>query len=304
MRITVIGAGGVGGYFGARLSQGGNDVAFIARGEHLKALRSQGLVVESSLGEIRLPRVRASDNPAELGVPDVILMCVKLWDTEAVARAALPIVGPNTAVISLQNGVQKDQVLQAILGKRPVLGGVCYISSRIARPGCIQHIGSIQKLVFGEYDGSTSGRVEAFLSACKQSGIEAEISSDIHRVIWEKFVFLVGLSATTTAMQETIGRIRSNPQTRAFLLDVMREVVAVGRAHGIRIDEQYAENRAQFVDSLPTDMTSSMYNDLMQKKRLEVTWLSGGVVELGRVVGIDTPLNRAVNDILALHADG
>jgi 2-dehydropantoate 2-reductase len=162
----------------------------------------------------------------------------------------------------------------------------------------------MQRLVFGEYDGLESNRAEALLEACRRGRIDAEVSADIRRVIWEKFVFLVGLSATTATVRLPIGPIRSNPQTRAFLLDAMREVVAVGRAQGVALSTDYAENRLAFCDGLPAEMTSSMHNDLDRGNRLELPWLSGGVVELGKTVGVPTPVNRAVNDILALHARG
>lgn len=304
LRITVIGVGGVGGYFGARLAKGGCDVGFVARGAQLAALREQGLRVQSDFGEIHVPQVRVSDDPAALGPADVVLICVKLWDTESAAQAVRPIVGPETAVISLQNGVRKEEVLGQILGPESVLGGVCYVASKILRPGVILQTGKMQRLVFGERDGAASLRTKSFLEACQFSGIEAEISSDIRRAIWEKFVFVTGTSATTATMRTTIGPIRANPRTRTFLLEVMREVVAVGRAHGVPLDDDFAETRLAFCDGLPPAMTSSMHTDLEQGKPLELEWLSGSVVELGEAVGVPTPLNRAVRDILELHAQG
>jgi 2-dehydropantoate 2-reductase len=299
-----MGSGGVGGYFGARLAQGGCDVGFIARGAHLAALRERGLVVESKLGNVSLSKVCATDDPATLGSVDVVLIGVKLWDTEAAARAISPIVGPETTVLSLQNGVQKDDVLRRVLGDRPILGGLCYIAATIARPGVISHTGTVQKLVFGEYDGRRSARAEALLEASRRAGIDAELSLEIRKAIWEKFVFLVGLSAVTTTIRLPIGPIRTNPRTRRFLLDTMREVVAVGRAQGVALSVEYAEGRLAFCDGLPAEMTSSMYHDLERGDRLEVDWLSGAVVELGQAAGVPTPVNRAVSDILALHADG
>jgi 2-dehydropantoate 2-reductase len=304
MKIAVMGAGGIGGYFGGRLAQGGSEVVFIARGAHLAALRGRGLIVESKLGDVILPKVQATDDPSTLGAVDVVLIGVKLWDTEAAAHAVSAIVGPTTAVLSLQNGVQKDDVLRHILGTEPVLGGVCYIASTIAGPGIIKHTGTLQKLVFGEYDGRRSGRAEALLEACRRGGIDAELSLDIRKAIWEKFVFLVGLSAVTTTIRLPIGPIRTNPRTRRFLLDIMREVVAVGRAQGVALSAEYAEDRLAYCDGLPAEMVSSMYHDLERGNRLEVDWLSGGVAELGQAVGVPTPVNRAVSDILALHADG
>ena len=304
LRITIVGAGAVGGYFGARFVQGGCEVGFVARGIQLAALRERGLCVESELGDIHLPQVRASDDPAALGPADIVLICVKLWDTESAARAVKPIVGPDTAVISLQNGVRKEELLRQILGDRAVVGGASYIVSKILRPGVIRQTGKMQRLVFGELDGTRSARTERFLEACERSGFEAEISPDIECAIWEKFVFVVGTSATTTPMRSRIGPIRSNPRTRAFLLEVMREVVAVGRARGVRLDENFAEDRLAFCDGLSAAMTSSMHNDLEEGKRLELDWLSGCVVEMGKAVGIPTPFNRAVRDILELHTQG
>jgi 2-dehydropantoate 2-reductase len=304
MKIAVMGSGGVGGYFGARLAQAGCDVSFIARGAHLAALRERGLIVESKLGNFSFPKVRATDDPTALGSVDLVLIGVKLWDTEAAVRAIRPIVGPTTAVLSLQNGVQKDDVLRSILGDGPIIGGVCYIAATIAQPGVISHAGTMQKLVFGEYDGRRSARAEALLEACRRGGIDAELSQEIRKAIWEKFVFLVGLSATTTTIRLPIGPIRTHPRTRLFLLDAMREVVAVGRAQGVALSAEYAEDRLAFCDRLPAEMTSSMHNDLERGNRLEVAWLSGGVVELGQAAGVPTPVNRAVSDILALHADG
>ena len=299
-----MGSGGVGGYFGARLVQGGCQVGFVARGLHLAAMRKQGLRVESQLGDVVLPAVSVSDDPKDFGTPDYVFLCVKLWDTDDALRAIAPVVGANTAVISFQNGVQKDDLLRRAFGESAILGGVGYIGSTVVRPGVIRHTGTMQRLVFGEYDGTRSPRVIALLEACLRGGIDAEIAADIRRTIWEKFVFLVGLSATTTAMRKPLGPIRSDPQTREFLLGVMREVVSVGRAHGVQLADNFAEQLLAFVDELPPDMDSSMHADLERNKRLEIRWLSGAVVELGKTIGVPTPLNRAVNDILALHATG
>lgn len=304
MKIAIMGSGGLGGYFGARLAKGGADVTFIARGTHLAAMRDQGLSVEGTSEPIHVLPVKATDNPASVGICDLVMLAVKLWDTEEALRLIRPMVGPRTAIVSFQNGVLKDEYLRAAYGPSHIMGGVGYVATTIDRPGVIRQTGPMQRLIFGEFDGRRSERAEAFLDACVKGGINAEINSDIRREIWQKFVFLVGLSGTTTTMRTTIGPIRSNPQTRAFLLDVMREVVAVGRAHGVGLDEDYAEQRLKLADDVAYDMTSSMHHDLERGNRLEVRWLSGGVVSLGEKVGVPTPLNRAINDILALHADG
>jgi 2-dehydropantoate 2-reductase len=233
-----------------------------------------------------------------------VIFAVKLWDTEAVLQSIRPVVGPHTALISFQNGVLKDKYLRAHYDASQIMGGVGYVATTIDRPGVIRQTGPMQRLIFGEFDGSRSARGEAFLTACLKGGINAELSLDITREIWEKFVFLVGLSGTTTTMRVPIGTIRSNPQSRKFLLDVMREVVAVGRAHKVGLSEDYAEKRLTLADDVSPDMTSSMHHDLQRGNQLEVRWLSGGVVELAKSVSIDTPLNRAIADILAVHEQG
>jgi 2-dehydropantoate 2-reductase len=190
--------------------------------------------MESPLGDLHLPEVTDTDDPAELDPVDLVLFGVKLWDTEHAAEQIRPLLAPETAVVSFQNGVVKDEILRKVLGPEHVLGGVCYIAATIAEPGLIRHSGTLQKLVFGEYDGTLSPRVEAFRDACAGSGIDVETSPHIERTIWEKFVFLVGLSGTISLARSPIGPIRDNARSRAFLHDVMEEVVDVARASGVR----------------------------------------------------------------------
>jgi 2-dehydropantoate 2-reductase len=304
VRIAIIGAGGVGGFFGARLQQAGADVHFVARGAHLAAMRSDGLRIESPLGDIDLPRVNVTDDPADIGVADIVWLSVKLWDMDTAVRSMRPLMGPGTGVISFQNGVQKDDILREAFGDRAVMGGVAYIATNIDRPGVIKHTGTMQRLIFGEYDGGRSARGESLLNACIRGGINAELSDDIRKAIWEKFVFLVGLSGSTTTMRETIGPIRSNPRSRRFLSELMRETVAVGRALGVALSSDFADERLAFVDGLPDQMTSSMHHDLKAGKRLEVSWLSGSVAQLGERTGVPTPMNRAVWEILTLSEAG
>ena len=304
MRIAVMGTGGVGGYFGARLAAGGHDVAFVARGAQLKALRDNGLRVRSPLGDLHLPTVAATDEPTELDPVDLVLFGVKLWDTEHAAEQIRPLLRADTAVVSFQNGVVKDDILGRVLGPEHVLGGVCYIAATIAEPGVIDHANTLQRLVFGEYDGKPTARVEAFRDACAESGIDVEASPDIERAIWEKFVFLVGLSGTTSLARTPIGPIRANPRSRAFLRDVMDEVVQVARASGVELPADYTLDRLAFVDTVPETMTSSMHHDLERGNRLEVGWLSGDVVDRARTLGVPAPANRAIADMLSVHADG
>jgi 2-dehydropantoate 2-reductase len=304
MKIAIMGSGGVGGYFGARLAQGGSDVTFIARGAHLAAMREHGLRIESAAGDLHLPRVQATDDPASIGPVDLVVFAVKLFDTEAAARAIRPLVGLGTGVIPFQNGVQARELLQRELGEAPVLGGVAYIGAVIREPGVIQHIGNMHRLVFGEFDGRRSARAEAFLAACQRGGFDAELADDILLRIWQKFVLLVGVSGSTTSMRTTMGPIRAHPLTRAFLLELMQETTAVGRALGVALPPDYGQDRLGFVDGFPPEMTSSMHQDLKRGKPLELMWLSGAVADLGAQAGVPTPANRAVRDILALHAAG
>lgn len=304
MKIAVMGAGGVGGYFGARLAAGGQDVRFIARGAHLRAIREQGLRVRSPLGDLHLPRPAATDDPAEVGPVDVVLLGVKLWDTESAARRLAPLIGPDTVVISFQNGVTKDEILRDAVGAEHVAGGVCYIAATVAEPGVIRHANTLQKLVFGEYGAAGSARLQAFLEACQGAGIEARISEDIAREIWEKFVFLVGLSATTTATRQPIGRVRAGAASRALLLAVMSEAAAVGRAQGVALAPDFAQDRLAFCDTLPEGMSSSMHHDLQHGHRLELDWLSGEVVRRGRALGVATPFNEAVCAVLEPWSQG
>src|SRR5258706_8038581 len=263
MRIVMMGSGGVGGFFGARLARAGEDVAFVARGAHLEAMRRGGLTIENeSQGAIHVDKVRASDDPAALGPAELVIISVKLWDTESAARQIKPIVGPDTAVLSLQNGVIKDEILRREFPERSIMGGVAYVATHIARPGVIHQTGTMQRVIVGEYDGRISQRATKLHEALARSGVVAELSGDVRRSIWEKFVFLVGLSATTATTRRPLGAVRENARSRAFLLEVMREVVRVGRAQGVALPEDFADQRLAFGDTLPYDMTSSMAHDL------------------------------------------
>lgn len=303
MRIGIMGSGGLGGYFGARLAASGSDVHFIARGKHLEAMRRDGLRIEGPQ-PLHVPRVQATDRPADVGVVDVAMLCVKLWDTEQAIAQMRPMVGPATTIVSFQNGVLKDRYLRQAFEERQLMGGVGYVATTIESPGVIRQTGPMQRLVFGEFDGSSSARGEALLAACLAAGIQAELSPAILREIWVKYVFLVGLSGTTTTMRQKIGAIRANPQTRAFFTDVMREVIAVAQAHGVPLTPDDLQAALVRADSVSPEMTSSMHHDLERGNPLEVRWLSGGVVELGGAKDVPTPLNRAISDILALHAAG
>ncbi len=304
MKIVVMGTGGVGGYFGGRLAKRGFDVTFIARGAHLNAIRRYGLRVESANGNIHVKPAKATDKPGEVGPVDFVLLAVKLWDTEAAAEAMRPLMGKDTAVISLQNGVDAETRLGDILGLEHVMGGLAQIAAVISAPGVIKHTGTMARVVFGELGGQRTPRTETLLDAMRAAGIEAEISDDIERAIWEKFVFLVAFSGVTSVTRQPIGALREDHETRSLLRSAMRETIAVARAQGIDIDEGFVENRLQWIDQLPAEMTSSMAEDLGRGNRLELDWLSGAVVRMGREHNVPTPTNAFMYAALKLSAGG
>ena len=298
-----MGSGGIGGYYGGMLQNGGADVTFIARGAQLEALRQNGITIEG-VKPLHLPKVKATDDPNTIGKVDMVIFSVKLRDTESAGRQILPLIGPDTGIISLQNGVQKDDMLSPIVGREHLLGGAAYIGVSVVRPGVIRKAGTMERLAFGEFDNKVSARAQAFLDACKAGNIVADIPPDISLELWQKFVVIVTMSSITSAMRSTIGPIRTNPQTRHFALDLMREVVAVGRAQGVALDADFADKRIAAVDGMASEMRASMALDLELGRPLELPWLAGAVVDLGAKKGVPTPCCRAVRDILALYVDG
>ena len=304
MKIVVMGTGGVGGYFGARLAASGADVTFIARGEHLAAMRQDGLKILSTNGDMTLKPVIATDDPASIGHSDLVMICVKLWSTEDAARAIAPLMGPNSAVVSWQNGVVAEDILIKQYGKERVIGGVSNIAALIESPGVIRHNGSMARLIFAELDGKPSKRIEAFAALCKQANIEHVVSDDITRAIWQKFIFLASFSGMTCATRLSIGPLRSDPQTRAMFDAALQEVVAVGRAKGVGLPRDQAEQSLTWADNLPATMFASMLGDLNRGNRLELPWLSGTVVKLGEELGVATPVHKFIYNVLKLHSNG
>lgn len=303
MKIAVMGAGGVGGYFGARLAAA-ETVMFVARGAHLEAMRRSGLRVSSALGDLHLDPVRAGDDPAELGPVDIVLFAVKLWDTEAAGRACRPLMGERTAVISLQNGVDGEAVLGRLLGPEHVLGGVAQIAAVIAEPGVIRHTGTMARIIFGEPDGANSARAQAFLEACRKAGIDATLSDDIETAIWNKFILLAPLAGVTSVTRLSIGAVMADADTRALLGDAVAEAVAVGRARGVRLDDDAVARTLGVAQGLPHEMRTSMQQDLARGGRLEVPWLNGAIVRLGAEAGVETPVNCTLYAALKPYADG
>jgi 2-dehydropantoate 2-reductase len=303
MKILVMGAGGVGGYFGARLQQGGHEVVFIARGKHLEAIREKGLTVRSSLGDASL-EVNALHDPREAGVVDVVLFCVKLWDTEGAAEQIRPAVGSHTLVIPFQNGVESIDRLKRILPASAVIGGSAYIGTRIAAPGVIEHTGTMARIRFGVLLPSQRAAAERFLEACRSSGINAELAEDIVTVNWEKFVFLVALSSATAVSRAPLGAVRSDPDLRWLFEQAMRETFRLGRARGARLPDDFVEKQLAFADTLPAEMRASLLHDLEAGGRLEAPWLCGAVARMSREAGLEAPVNHAVYAALKPYVGG
>ncbi len=297
--FAVVGAGGVGGYFGGRLAQAGFETAILARGAHLEAIRRSGLRVEQPDGGFTV-QVQATDDPAQIGPVDFVLFAVKLWDTEAAAEACRPLLGPATAVVSLQNGVDSEPTLARILGGDHVMGGVAEISAAITAPGTITRFSPFQRIRAGELQPVDSDRLGRLADACRAAGIDFNRPDDIVAAIWLKFVFLVGLSALTALTRRPIGPVREDPDTRALLRAVIQEAFAVGRAKGVVLPDDTVDTRMAFVDTLPAEMRASMAMDLEQGRRLELPWLSGAVSRLGRELGVETPANDFVVAALKL----
>jgi len=304
MKIVMMGSGGIGGYFGARLAQAGHEVSFVARGAHLQAIQRSGLRVKSELGDAHVQPARAVEDPAQAGAADAIVVAVKLWDLESAAQAIRPIVGAQTIVVSLQNGVDKDDVLARAVGKLHVIGGVTHIAAVIAEPGVIAQTGKLQRVTVGELDGSRSARVDALVAALQAGAVEAVASDDIRRVTWEKFVFLTAISGMTALTRKPIGPVREHPLTRAMLLDALRETAAVARAEGVALPAGLVEQQTKMIDGLAPAMLSSMAQDLLRGRPLELEWLSGSVVRRGEARGVPTPAHRAIQAALVLHAKG
>lgn len=304
MKIAVVGAGGVGGYFGARLAAGGEDVWFIARGAHLEAMRRDGLQVLSANGDVLVKPVHATDKAAEVGPVDVVMLSVKLWSTDEALADAKPLVGPSTAVVSFQNGVIAADRITAHYGRERALGGVSSIAALIERPGVIRHNGTMAALQIGELDGSRSARVDALLAACQRAKIDSKAPDSIVKAIWEKYVFLVAASSMTALTRLPLGAIREDPDTRALAAQIMSEVAAVGRARGVPLEADLVDALLKRLDGLPRTMVASMLGDLERGNRLELPWLAGGVVQLGKEAGVPTPANQFVFAALKHYIDG
>jgi 2-dehydropantoate 2-reductase len=303
MRIAIVGSGGVGGYFGGRLAATGADVTFLARGAHLEAMRTRGLRIISPKGDVHLPHVKAESDPHAIGPAEIVLFAVKLYDTDRALELLPGLIGPDTVVIPLQNGVDSVAALTRAVGAPHTAGGTCYVSAVIFEPGVIRHT-AMDHLIFGELDGTRTARLEWLLEACRPAGFQATLSTDIASDIWAKFVRLSVFSGMTAVTRSPLGVLREDSELFAMLKDAVRETMAVARAKGIAMPESTVEDVATAYRALPAQTKSSMLEDLERGRRLELPWLSGAVLRIGRETGVETPTHRFINTVLKPHVNG
>ena len=298
MRIAIFGTGGAGGYFGGQLARAGEEVVFIARGDHLQAIRSRGLVIETPAGETVIRPALATDAPGEAGPVDAVLVGVKTWQVPDAARAIRPMIGPETFVVPLQNGVEASSQLAAELGPEHVLEGLCGTLSWVTEPGRIRSIGKVHFVKLGERDNRPSERAERLRAAFERSGVNAEVPADVQAALWAKFLFVVSLGGVGAVTRVPVGILRSLPRTRQMLEDCMREILAVARARRISLEDPVIAKTLAFVDSLAPDGTTSLQRDIMAGKPSELEAWNGAVVRFGRQAGVPTPLHEFIYDSL------
>ena len=304
MRIAVIGTGGIGAPYGASLAKAGADVTFVARGAHLAALRENGLRVEGDRGETHIRPAQATDDIAGIGTVDFVLSCVKLWDVEQAAEQIRPIVGPHTAVIPLQNGIDAAERMIRILGDEPVMGGMAFVTGTIVAPGVVRQTGTYQQMTFGELDGRVSERGQRLRDLCEAAGFEGVLSSDIMVPVWQKFLLLVPLSGLNALTRLPLGKWREDADLVDLYEAALHETVAVGLAEGVRLPPDSVDKTLAMMRSMPSHHTTSMGNDLLRGNRLELPWFAGKVAELGRRHGIPTPVNGFIYAALKPYVNG
>ena len=322
MKIAVMGTGAVGGYFGGSLVKAGEDVSFIARGAHLQTMIKEGLKVKSVLGDFAIeisppPKVGdpasanasssntlhacATDDPRSIGPVDLVLFCVKTYDTEAASKAIFPLIGPPTVVLSLQNGVDSADKLGRDHGRNHILGGAAYIYAALDQPGVIVHSGGPRKIVYGELDGTISARVNEIKTRFDRAGFPNEISIDIRKALWEKFVMICANGGMSALTRVTLGEMLANESTHSMLEKTMREVVTVGTAEGISFEPRFVEKTLKFLETLEPRGRASLYADLVNHRKMELNSLNGRVIQLARKHGIPVPMNFAIYAALSPH---
>ena len=307
MRIAVMGAGSIGGYFGGMLARAGNEVTLIARGEHLRAIREQGLRIETDNGLLTIPcgdNLTAADNPATVGPVELALLTVKTYQNDAAIPAMAPLVGPETAVLCLQNGIDSYRAADTALGAERVLPGAAYIEAARLGPGLLRQSGSVVRIAFGEPDGRDSERGRRIRDTLVDAGINAEFSMDIRRTLWSKFLFIATMAGVTSLSRETMAELMPRPEWRKVVVDCMREIEAVARASRVNLDGDIVENTVAYIEGDLEDMHASMHADIMAGRPLELEALNGAVVRAGQQVSVATPINDVIYAALKPFAGG
>jgi 2-dehydropantoate 2-reductase len=294
MRVAIYGAGGAGGYFGAQLARSGVDVTLVARGRHLRAIQSHGLCLETPAGEFVIQPAKATDDPTQVGPIDVILLGVKAWQVEEAARNMRPMVGPETFVVPLQNGIEAPSQLAALLGAGHVLGGLCGTFSWVVAPGRIRNIGAASFIKFGELDNQPSERAERLRQSFEKAGLKVDIPADIHTALWEKFLLVTSFGGVGAVSRAPIGIVRATPETRLLLEQCMEEVSAVARARRIQLSDTVVADTMSFIDTLAANATTSLQRDIAEGKPSELDFWNGSVVRQGRAVDVSTPVNQFI----------
>lgn len=294
MHIVVFGTGGVGGYFGGRLAQAGENVTFIARGEHLNAMLANGLSIESPKGDFTVKPVKATDDISKVEAVDAVLVCVKTWHIPVAAQSIKSVVGPNTIVVPLENGVEAPSQLAKILGEKHVLGGLCKIASRIASPGHIQHTGIEPYIAFGELDNRPNRRAQDLLTYFNKAGVLAEIPVDMRVAMWDKFLFISAVSGIGAVTRVPIGLFRAQQGSRQMLENVLNECYSVALAWGIRLPAGSVAATIAYIDSLPPNTMASMQRDILAGRPSELEAQNGAIVHMGQSMHIPTPVNSFI----------
>ncbi|MCC5882384.1 MAG: 2-dehydropantoate 2-reductase [Halomonas sp.] len=295
MKFAIMGSGGVGGYFGARLAEAGENVTFIARGQHLEAMQRDGLQIRSIKGDVTINPVQATDDPATLGPMDCVIVAVKAWQVREAAEAIRPLIGPETTVLPLENGVEAADTLAEVLGDSPVLEGLCGILAWREAPGLIRHAGVDPFVRLGERDNQSSERTARLKAVFdKAHGISAEIPDDIRVAQWSKFLFICAMSGIGSLCRAPIGVTRQLPETRALIQAMLEEIDQVAKGHGVTFPADAVERAMQFIDAMPANSTSSMQRNIMAGEPSELESQNGAVVRLGQAVGVATPTHAAV----------
>lgn len=304
MKIAIMGTGGIGGYYGGMLAAAGNDVGFIARGAHLQAIRENGLRVTGPRGDIHVTPCNASDDPADIGPADVVLFCVKLYDTETASELCRPLIGPDSVIITVQNGVDSAERLAVAHGADRVMAGIAYVAGTVEAPGLIRYRSEMNSIVYGESGGGSSERALRFQAACEATGFRAVISNDIETALWTKFVLLCSNSSLSSLSRRNVAHVYADAELRALAIDAMREVIAVAAARGVHLDDSVIDDVLAMSDGYPPDMTTSMHNDLKRDNRLELEHLAGALARMADNLRVPVPITRACYAALKPYANG